>query len=214
MTGMKIGRLPNGSSTSSSRMKAERKVWSMRHRSVHGRRTSPSGAATDEPLQRRKVRCALDDLARAGTGPRGSAWRTVARSRAGHRPVRSGRRVQGRPNMAVASRGRQLARRSRRRERQHDDEHGPERMGIAEGMRESAGHDRCNGDAGRRDKFRRDPRCCSAQAHRRCRRPDHVDPGTQKTRCKPLTYKGFECWWRFRDSNPGPADYDSVALTD
>ena len=21
-------------------------------------------------------------------------------------------------------------------------------------------------------------------------------------------------WWRFRDSNPGPADYDSVALTD
>jgi hypothetical protein len=20
-------------------------------------------------------------------------------------------------------------------------------------------------------------------------------------------------WWRFRDSNPGPADYDSVALT-
>ena len=24
----------------------------------------------------------------------------------------------------------------------------------------------------------------------------------------------FYLWWRFRDSNPGPADYDSVALTD
>lgn len=24
----------------------------------------------------------------------------------------------------------------------------------------------------------------------------------------------FEYWWRIRDSNPGPADYDSVALTD
>ena len=24
---------------------------------------------------------------------------------------------------------------------------------------------------------------------------------------------GFCIWWRFRDSNPGPADYDSVALT-
>ena len=23
----------------------------------------------------------------------------------------------------------------------------------------------------------------------------------------------FEYWWRIRDSNPGPADYDSVALT-
>jgi hypothetical protein len=23
-----------------------------------------------------------------------------------------------------------------------------------------------------------------------------------------------EFWWRYRDSNPGPADYDSVALTD
>jgi hypothetical protein len=23
----------------------------------------------------------------------------------------------------------------------------------------------------------------------------------------------LRCWWRFRDSNPGPADYDSVALT-
>jgi hypothetical protein len=34
---------------------------------------------------------------------------------------------------------------------------------------------------------------------------------------KPLaavTGKGFRVWWRFRDSNPGPADYDSVALTD
>jgi hypothetical protein len=26
--------------------------------------------------------------------------------------------------------------------------------------------------------------------------------------------RGFGVWWRFRDSNPGPADYDSVALTD
>jgi hypothetical protein len=26
--------------------------------------------------------------------------------------------------------------------------------------------------------------------------------------------KGLRVWWRFRDSNPGPADYDSVALTD
>ncbi|MEY3252579.1 MAG: hypothetical protein RL227_1552 [Pseudomonadota bacterium] len=26
--------------------------------------------------------------------------------------------------------------------------------------------------------------------------------------------RGFErIWWRFRDLNPGPADYDSVALT-
>jgi len=24
---------------------------------------------------------------------------------------------------------------------------------------------------------------------------------------------GPDIWWRFRDSNPGPADYDSVALT-
>ena len=30
MIGMKTGRLPSGSSTSSSRMKAERKLWSMR----------------------------------------------------------------------------------------------------------------------------------------------------------------------------------------
>ena len=34
-----------------------------------------------------------------------------------------------------------------------------------------------------------------------------------KRPCKSLTYKAFGCWWRFRDSNPGPADYDSVALT-
>ena len=24
---------------------------------------------------------------------------------------------------------------------------------------------------------------------------------------------GLEIWWRFRDSNPGPVDYDSIALT-
>lgn len=29
-----------------------------------------------------------------------------------------------------------------------------------------------------------------------------------------LRIKGLARWWRFRDSNPGPADYDSVALTD
>ncbi|MEY4563959.1 MAG: hypothetical protein RLZZ618_3236 [Pseudomonadota bacterium] len=36
----------------------------------------------------------------------------------------------------------------------------------------------------------------------------------RKTPCKSVIYKGFQFWWRFRDSNPGPADYDSVALTD
>ena len=31
---------------------------------------------------------------------------------------------------------------------------------------------------------------------------------------KPLPVgNGFEIWWRFRDSNPGPVDYDSIALT-
>jgi hypothetical protein len=29
---------------------------------------------------------------------------------------------------------------------------------------------------------------------------------------KCLSHKDL-IWWRFRDSNPGPADYDSVALT-
>src|SRR5438034_6483485 len=38
-------------------------------------------------------------------------------------------------------------------------------------------------------------------------------PGKCKKPCKSLTYKAFRYWWRFRDSNPGPADYDSVALT-
>jgi hypothetical protein len=32
-----------------------------------------------------------------------------------------------------------------------------------------------------------------------------------------LGFRGWaafaDCWWRIRDSNPGPADYDSVALT-
>ena len=32
---------------------------------------------------------------------------------------------------------------------------------------------------------------------------------TEHFGCGPL-----EIWWRIRDSNPGPADYDSVALTD
>ncbi len=39
-------------------------------------------------------------------------------------------------------------------------------------------------------------------------------PPAKKRACKSLTYKPFGFWWRFRDSNPGPADYDSVALTD
>jgi hypothetical protein len=31
---------------------------------------------------------------------------------------------------------------------------------------------------------------------------------------RPETMLGpWQNWWRFRDSNPGPADYDSVALT-
>ena len=40
-----------------------------------------------------------------------------------------------------------------------------------------------------------------------------VDPPcgsrAEKKPCKSLTYKAFEFWWRFRDLNPGPADYDS-----
>jgi hypothetical protein len=35
---------------------------------------------------------------------------------------------------------------------------------------------------------------------------------------KPATFPiaGFPCsvWWRFTDSNRGPVDYDSIALTD
>ncbi len=38
-------------------------------------------------------------------------------------------------------------------------------------------------------------------------------PLDMKKPCKSLTHKAFMFWWRFRDSNPGPADYDSVALT-
>jgi hypothetical protein len=35
-----------------------------------------------------------------------------------------------------------------------------------------------------------------------------------KTKALDREIKGFLCiWWRIRDSNPGPADYDSVALT-
>ena len=29
-----------------------------------------------------------------------------------------------------------------------------------------------------------------------------------------LGLSGTRYWWRFRDSNPGPVDYDSIALTD
>jgi hypothetical protein len=30
---------------------------------------------------------------------------------------------------------------------------------------------------------------------------------------RPEVDSGRGTWWRFRDLNPGPADYDSVALT-
>ena len=37
-----------------------------------------------------------------------------------------------------------------------------------------------------------------------------------KTRVSTFPREESMCkeWWRIRDSNPGPADYDSVALTD
>lgn len=33
----------------------------------------------------------------------------------------------------------------------------------------------------------------------------------QKSPCECMGF--LYIWWRIRDSNPGPADYDSVALT-
>jgi hypothetical protein len=41
----------------------------------------------------------------------------------------------------------------------------------------------------------------------------NVAPSVKKPSI-PRRIKGLHDWWRFRDSNPGPADYDSVALTD
>ena len=41
-----------------------------------------------------------------------------------------------------------------------------------------------------------------------------MPPLAKKKACKSSTHKPSGFWWRFRDSNPGPADYDSVALTD
>jgi len=38
-------------------------------------------------------------------------------------------------------------------------------------------------------------------------------PLAKKKACKSSTYKPLEIWWRFRDSNPGPADYDSDRRT-
>ena len=52
----------------------------------------------------------------------------------------------------------------------------------------------------------------AADHQRRGRRRSH--PGQDKAPCNSVTCKGPARWWRFRDSNPGPADYDSVALTD
>jgi hypothetical protein len=44
----------------------------------------------------------------------------------------------------------------------------------------------------------------------------HIDPAAShdpmRAQVENLWPNDF--WWRFRDSNPGPADYDSVALTD
>lgn len=41
-----------------------------------------------------------------------------------------------------------------------------------------------------------------------------VAPLKNKKPCKSLTYKAFLYWWLFTDSNRGPVDYDSIALTD
>lgn len=56
-----------------------------------------------------------------------------------------------------------------------------------------------------------DRRGTSARARQRAGGPGTT--GQAKKPCRSWTCKAFEVWWRFRDSNPGPADYDSVALT-
>ena len=47
-----------------------------------------------------------------------------------------------------------------------------------------------------------------------CTAEHGVDPVAVKQKGPASADPGPVNWWRFRDSNPGPADYDSVALTD